>query len=295
MITKFKIFESNIPLDEDDLAQLFSQKYIEDYYDNNFKIDVEDAARTINLWNYVDEDVVKKTLIEESIDGYFIDDKIFTLKDYYNYIKENILELVIPELDKFRKKHNLGDIKYEEILRSMKKEDFVKLIAEYEKSDDFLKYYFEEKWEDSSAEEILMEIYGKHEIVDNSLYPYLREYIKDEQEIIDDYFDRVNFTDKFEYICDCIAFDITLQKELIKINQNTVEALFEIMNADDENRNVGKDYEFQKIYITYECMDEENLIPIYLKEIKEKFGLNPKIEKEYKDYMFEIDAEKYNL
>jgi hypothetical protein len=244
------------------------------------------------LWDYVDKDFVKGDLIKGMVDGAFIDDNIFSIKDYSDYIKENIT-IFLPEIDKFIKKHHLLNTKYEMVLKLMKKIDFIKLITKYEKSNDFLEYYYNDRWDVFDAEEILFEIWGKHNVL-NDLYPYIRQYIKDEEKIINDFHDTIEFSEKFEYVRDNISYDRKLQEKLLIINPNTVVALFDIIDT-----SLGNDYHFQKKYLEF-MFNENNVKPddIYpheLKKLNVAFGLNPKIEEEYKDYLYGIDSEKYNL
>jgi hypothetical protein len=308
MITKFKIFESIGP--EYDLAEQFSQKYIEDFFDNNFEIGADEASRGINLWNFVkDKDQIKDDLIKSLIEDALHDNESvgvyrgvetpkFSKEDYIYYIEEEQLKNAIPILNKYRKKLVLGDIKYEDILKKLTKEQLVKIVAEdLDKSDEFFEYYFHGKYDDSHPEDILNDIWGEASVEEN-LYDYIKEYVNDD-EIIKYYKDKLDFTAKFEYLQDYIGSDIKLQTDLLALNPDNVDDLFDVMN-EDESRNIGKDYKFQKAYIEHNSNREnpnitEKSILVALAGLYDKFGLNSEIEKEYSGYMYEIDARKYNL
>ena len=73
------------------------------------------------------------------------------------------------------------------------------------------------------------------------------------------------------------------------MNPNTVTALYNVMD-EDVDRSIGNEYDFQKLYI-----EKKKNIEKAVKNLYDKFGINPKIAEEYKDYMYVIDAEKYNL
>lgn len=314
MIIKFKIFENLqeeqsiddqnnqiIPLDEDELASLFSQKFIEDYFDDNYEIDEEEAFYTANLWNYVDIDDVREGLIKELVNSTHIDDKRFIKADYIEYIEDYILndhtkikfKWLESILKNYSKRFNLT-LKYEEILNHMDKEELSEAISDIDASDDFLKKYFEDEFGESHPEDILIELHGKHGIKYNSLYPYLKEYIKDEDSIIEDFRNRIQFENKLEFIKDKISNDKYLQNKLIEINPNSVQALFDYM---DEEKSIGNTYDFQKRYINFmsENGEYEHDIAKSIKDIHDKYKLNSEIEKEYIEYTYLIDSDKYNL
>jgi hypothetical protein len=296
MITKFKMFEY-LGI-EYDLAEQFSQKYIENYFNDNFEIGADEAAKSIDLWSFVeDTDKIREDLIHSLIEDALHNDDI-EKEDYIYYIKDEQLTNAIPILDKYRKKLVLGDIKYEDILKKLTKEQLVKIVAEdLDKSDEFFEYYFHGKYDDSHPEDILNDIWGEASVEEN-LYDYIKEYVNDD-EIIEYYIDKLDFTTKFEYLQDYIESDKKLQTDLLALNPDNVNNLFDIMN-DNEYRSIGKDYKFQKAYIEHNSNEEnpnitEKSILVALAGLYDKFGLNSEIEKEYSGHMYEIDSRKYNL
>lgn len=289
MITKFKIFESSreVYTDEYDLAELFSQKFIEEYYDETCDIDVYDAIHSFNLWNYVDLDIVRYNLFHELADNIHITDNRFKVKDFVDYIHKNIKDV---------------DISLQE-LKDMSREELIDLLMDTGEEESFiLSWLKEDFYEDVHPEEIAMEIYGRHffDSAEN-LYSLLSEYL-DSESLIEDYRDKIDFENKFDYVMEHIPSEEVLQKKLLKMDPNTVDALFDVMES---NNSIGDTYEFQKKYIEYhleenavDINDKEDLdsiLPNIIKKIHDKYGLDPDIEKEYKDYTYLIDTEKYNL
>ena len=276
MITKFKIFENNNFQDEDDLVELFSQKYIEDYFEDNYDISIEDAIRSLNIWAYVDKDYIVSKLISNICSYTSIDNKEFDKYDYIDYIKD---EMKV-------------DIDFSE-LKNMSRDELIEIITDEGEERNFIKDYYEyKKYPNAHPEDIIMDEHGKNALDD--IYPYIRNYI-DKNEIIDIYRDTIDFETKQEFVKDSIITDKNLQLELLNLNPNTIDALFDIM---DENKSIGKSYTFQKDYIKYhEKQDnlDDNRIANLLKDINDRYGLNPEIKKEYIDYLYVIDSEKYNL
>lgn len=283
MITKFKLFER--AEDEDDLADQFSQEYIEKYYDMNYEIPTDDAVIWANLWNYVDKDSVKEGLIKEKVRENDLDE--FNNEQLTNYILDNMKELLEPKMDRLIKKYELSDL--EDILEAMPKKRIAHLIYDEDLSADFIKKYYEEEWEDKDVEEILMELHGKNAIENNEeLYNYLFPYLNEES-MIEDYKNSIQFEDKYEYLAYRICSDMDLQQKLIEMDSDNVFALFDIM----ENT-TGEEYAFQKLYLD-KIKEEDGNIAMAIKDIDERYGLNPKIEEEYKEYLYIINAEKYNI
>jgi len=129
---------------------------------------------------------------------------------------------------------------------------------------------------------------------------FIEEYFNNNFESDDDNIECFNFSKKVEYIENSISKDKSLQRKLIEIDPNTVEGLFDIMSA-NKQESIGSEYGFQKLYLSniltnYGEMDEEDdSFDSDIKELSDKFGLNPKIAEEYKNNMILVDQEKYNL
>jgi len=246
MITKFKLFEVAPPQDDSDLADLFTQKEIEEFYDNSYKPDAAEVSEFVNIWNYIED--------EDEVKDYFI-------------------------------KVELRDIKKS---RKLRNEEFTKEERKEKKE------YLKDLWEDTDISDIMEHIWGKHARYEP--YDYVSQFVN-KTEMVSDYLDKIDFDTKYEYIRDYIHYDIGLQKRLLEKNPNTVEALFDVMT---DINSIGTTYEFQKLYIKTNVdrenpEDEEEITAHTLKEIDDKFGLNPEIKKEYVNLTYLIGAEKYNV
>jgi len=284
-----KLFEQhlNIPDDEQDLVELFSQKFIENFFLDNYQISAEEASHAVNLWDYVNIDKFRDNLIKDTAENKEIDDKEFSNEDYIDFIKEK----------KLKSGWN------EEILKKVSRNQLIDLIEDNNEEYNFILKYFTDKWEDTHPKDILIELHGK-DLVEENLYNYLFYYVND-NDIIDDYINnKVQFETKMEYVRDYICCDIGLQRKLLKINKNTVEALFNVMDSNDTEYfdgstkyTIGHEYKFQKLYIITKIKNNSGseIIEQAMKELNDKFILNPKIEEEYAEYMYLINAEKYNL
>jgi hypothetical protein len=120
------------------------------------------------------------------------------------------------------------------------------------------------------------------------------------EQYIEDFYTSLGITNnddfhiKYETYVETMDTNITLQFQLFKYNHKNVISLFNIINDANE---LTKSYEFQKEYIINILKSTENNISIIslLLKIKNKFGLNPIIIKEYDKYMSSIIASDYNI
>lgn len=301
MITKFKIFESNRKYeDENDLIELFSDKYIEKYFKDHFEIGISEIVEFTNFWAYVDKNKIADDIIKDIAQDTPIDDDIFTKKDYADYIKSNMLVKAKEDIDKYKEEYEEYDLDDEEVIDIIAKndilnKDLINIISKYDENDNFKNEYFEDKYFNKNAEEILIDIHGEDK-VETDLYDLLYHFI-DENEVLDDYIDNnLDFDYKLEYFIEHIAYDPKLQKELLKIDPSTVLALYNVI-PHGETSTLGNSYKFQKLYIEerFKETNDENTKAMAISEIEENFELNDQIKKEYRDYLYGTDSKKYNL
>lgn len=273
MITKFKIFENNVAEDESDLAYQFSDSFVLDYYKSKNNITIKEIQDFIDIWKCItDEDDVKKYFIEEIIKNKKYNLNDFTEDDLISYIEEENIE----------HKKNLN------------KDDLISILKKADKIDDFISYYYDNKWYDYSPKEVFTEIYDN---VDE-MYPY--SYIKnfiDEEYAYYLYYNSIDFEYLFDYLKNYIIEDTILQKKLLEIDDSNSIALLNVMDNDEELNNIGNEYDFQKKYIESFCKinNSQECKELALKNISKKYEINKDIKKEYHKYLYLIDADKYNL
>jgi hypothetical protein len=303
MITKFKIFENKSKnllveyLDSHDLVEILDDKFIEDYYrDNYWDIDFEeDIVQRINMWDHIDIDFAKYNFITDLIYYTDLEDYRFSKDDYIKFIEENLEKEYLVE---YLEEKNVDNIK------NMNKDQLTELMEDYDLGSDFMRDYFTDEYKNEDIEQLFIDVYGKQEL-ENNLYPYIKNLIN-EEELIDYFFDKiVPFDIKMDYIMGFIPQDKGLQRYFLNLDPNTSEALFNEMSKDRVD-NIGKEYDFQKAYLEtlfnkdkdLYSEDEDPKNDIYskaLKELNDKFGLNDKIKEQYNEYTYLIDTEKYNL
>lgn len=293
MITDFKIFENKKQYhDLVDLMVLLSQKMIESYYYNNCGVTIEDAAQSVNLWNFVDNDKVKTGLIADLVSEKDINDHDFKQHNYAEYVKKNTkyFKNELVEFSDIYEVYAYDSDDFDELIAQMRTRDLVEIIEDNGKSKEFKKEFYEEKYEDDDAEYIIIDLYK-----DEDLYDKLFHYI-DDNKVIDYYIEKVvDFSDKFEFVEDCIYGDNKLQQDLFDMDKNTVSVLFDEISHESK---LGKSYKFQKAYIDFK-IDEDVLgdddheeISKLILDIDEKFELHTNLKKIYSVY---LDQKKYNM
>jgi len=76
MITKFKLFEwSSDDSDAEELVDQFEENFIDDYFKENYSIDVGEIAKYhLDIWQFVDDDRFVKDWIDGEIQSQTIRD-----------------------------------------------------------------------------------------------------------------------------------------------------------------------------------------------------------------------------
>ena len=139
-------------------------------------------------------------------------------------------------------------------------------------------------------------------------YQNFSSYIDDDK-LVKNYKKFENDDTKSDWIKYQIANSIEIQHYLMdnfNDSDNLTLLLFEIFEDKDEhNDDISDEYEFQKRYIKeyvkengYDDSTEEekgDLIADALKKLNSNFILDSEIKKEFKQYMFIVDTNKFNM
>lgn len=304
MITNFKIFESRSK-DKiaENLVDQLDDSYIDQFFRDNYSIDVEEMAKYMDIWQFVDDDKFVEDWIDDRVSNDSLND-IGNSEEYQDYIEKKLLdnENVQEYLEKMRVKKGLEEgTTYSEILDELKENQLEKIIIKIaDHEEECLRTYWENIYGRSSAYDIMRELYSESDLQENG-YKYMQNYVIDSQ--IEDYFyDNENYNYKCEFVAEQIERNIDLQLKILDKDPKNSLDLFEIM-GDFYDECIGDEYEFQKAFmetVIENNTDEDGTIyddyvAKKFKKLYDKFGLDPKIEQEYKQYNFYIDAIKYNL
>jgi len=296
MIKKFKLFE-NI---ENKLSIQFSDNFIEKYFDNNFLMSVREIIELWPnyIWRHVDDDEYIKDLIEDEIDSCSIDN--FGEYDYIDYLKNNMTDNKEEKIIKLY--NNIDDDEQEyydsDMLDKLTEDQLKDIIEDDDENEEFIKYIVNNRYDGCDAEDVIKDIYGSNWILDHGtqIYDILRYYVEDSK-IIDDW---KNDTDKREKVEEEICRDVYLQKKLLKKKKSNVFLLAKLF-IKDNNTNISDEYDFQKAYITaYIKKNISNnsndiLRAEALKYLYDNFELDNDIEEEYKEDMWMIGIDKFNI
>lgn len=308
-----KLFESNND-EKEELADLLPDDYIDEYYDRNYSVSIDDALYGVNIWDYVDDD----TYLQEYIDGYVQNTDMselehLNIEDYEKFIKYHLLKK-IPDnikryLDKARKKLDLDkNFTYRQIFDNIdiSKKKLIKLIVDSGFEGEFIEEYYNEMYRNYSARDLCEEMYGEKYCDDReNAYKLMQNYLN-EDDIIKAYKDNESEEYKKECVARQIDTDIDIQEKVFETNpEKSVFLLFDVVDA--SKISVCDSYEYQKVYMEQSILDlkEENLtddlneidneIAEKLNDLDDKFGLHEDIEKEYDKFMWMVNAKKYNL
>lgn len=272
-LKSYKLFESKEKVyDIWDAINYLSQKDIEQHYKEHYDLSYEQLCEQDPnfVWNrdYIDEEKWLNDFINDKIDKIIysgVDFNKYDKNEYKYFFEEQYKELV---------NDNTTLNEYIEIIKKEKLER------------EFLKYVFENKFWNKEPKEIA-KIYDSNYLDNTFDLTYL--YVNDNQ-VIDDYIEQIEFSFKWDYVAVDIPYYPHLQLKILEYNPKNALILFDVIEFEGKI-GIAKNYNFQKYYIEY--YDGE--IPKALKNLYDRFGLNEKIKQEFKDYLYLIDADKYNL
>lgn len=308
MITKFKLFELyGASSTAQDLIDAFGSDYIDDYFMENYEIDVDEIIELYPdiIKNHINDEKFVNSWITDEINSLTIED--FSDWDYKEYIKENIDEELENEAIKVYKEGQDiedEDLEYDDsMLDELEEYQLREIIEKCDKEEEFIEYTVHQRYDGQDAMEIIDEIYGK--ISGKELYNIVKWYTNDD-DIIEEYKKNVSDDHKEEIILENLANDDSLIDYLIEKDEKNVLLLANYFVEEDITSNYAYEYEFQEKYIQqsvkdyfdgieYDEKEEEEVIADALVFLNKHFTINWRIEEEYDDYMYKVSIEKYNM
>jgi hypothetical protein len=307
MIIQFKIFERWAYEAKKKLATQLSEKFITKYYDKNYQITAQEIIELWPkiIWEFFDDEKFISEFIYDEIQNTSID-------DYYDDIYKNFIIYRLTE----KKKKKIIEI-YKKQVHAKKGEkidyedDYIDILSEKQlksiilvdsTENEFVEYAVKDRYEDESAQDIIENIYGENwsrtPFQTNDVLKILLKYV-DENKMIDNYLNELDYTTKEEYVQECISSDVNLQIKLMKLKKSNAILLAKVFKQEKTDINISNKYEFQKLYIEEFVKSTDgatdDLKAKSLKYLYKNFGLNPSIEEEYKSDMWLVNIGKYNL
>lgn len=367
MIKKFKMFENYGSRTKNDILKEFEYDYIDEYFMENYNIDVEEI---ISIWpqiieNHIDDKGFVENFIDNEINNSGIED--FSDSEYKEYIENNIDSDMELEIINFYKENegldeniisgidgrvniitsNEGDIttikitndkneveEYEitndytisvknnqtiqkntiiaknddleydsYMLDSLDEDQLRDVITNCDKEEEFIEETINNRYDDYDAMEIIKEFYGN--ISGKQLYDIVGWYL-DEDALINDYKENESQEYKEDFIMEELERDEDLYDYLIEKDENNILLIVDYFIEENSTPTITSGYEFQKSYIEktvenyfddseYDEEEQGEIIASALKKLNDNFVLDSDIKYEYEDYMYKINAEKYNI
>lgn len=274
------------------------EKILELYNESNYDDDNDITSDIEGIVSFSKTKTGKITIIVTSIDG--------IVKKYKNTTGNKI---AVEEGDHVEEDELLStekELEYEDYMIDELDEDQLREVVENSNEEEECVEETVSGWyEHMSGEELLEEFYGNLDKMDGpELYKIISNYVDDDK-IVDNWKNGEDYEYKKEMVREEIYRNTELQEKLIEIDQKNAVALAELWEAEGDDNNIGEQYDFQKGYIekyiednTDETDEEE-----FISEIKsdalfylhEHFGLDDDIREEYKNYLWRVDSDKFNL
>jgi hypothetical protein len=288
------------------------EKILELYNENNYDEENDIESDIEGVVSFKKTKTGKTTLIVTPTEGKA---KKYKIPEDHNIVVEEGEHVIVDELLSTEK-----DIEYDDdMLNDLDDDQLREVIEDSSEEDDCVSWTIDNWYGSQSGVDIFDEFsglaikngkygqykYGSFEELDGSeLYKHVKDYI-DVEELVDDWKESEDYEYKKETVRDEIYRETELQEKLIEIDPKNALALAELWEDEGDKDNIGDQYDFQKGYIekyvednTDETDDEE-----YISEIKsdalfylhEHFGLDSDIREEYRNYLWKVDSDKFNL
>jgi len=269
----------------------FEYEY-EDYLENNWSDKKEKIA--LKLWSYKEDVEIK--VLSENEGKVNITANVITVTDKEDYEQEyDITEyhnILVEDEENVEVGTVLAELEYnDDMFTALDDNDYKEIIEKTDGAEKFIEKSTRNRYEGQDAKDILSEFYGDND--SKELYNVIYNYI-DEDEIKKDLLNSEDDERIEEFVSSEIFRNINLQREILNNDKYAVIELAELF-AQTSGENIADEYEFQKIYIQKYAEEDEHKKATAIKYLNDNFGLDPNIEEEYEDYMWLIDADKFNL
>lgn len=280
--------------------------YIENHLDDEKKKRIKKYYRDNQG---IDDDIKSKFGGTVSINK---DDMTITITNKNGKIEEFDLpdehEFVVNDGDYVNKGDKLTKLYYDDnMLDDISGDEMKNIIEELNEEEEFMDDLIESLYDEyTTAKDIVENMYGSTDNMDGKeIMNWFYNYIDDDG-IIEDYKSNEDFDYKKERISDMIERIIELQEEVLKANKKNSLKLAELFKDNMNYDNISDEYDFQKAFI--ESYVEENALEDDKEDIEQEtasaltklsvdynFELHPDIKSEYKDHMYGVDANKFNI
>lgn len=272
---------------------------LEDFYDG----DLRDWLKG----KYHDEKTSKfiynKYMEDEGVDFEELKDLKDELKDETDLGKIKKLKKKIKEIKSKIKEYK--EMNIDDIIDELDEDTLHDIIRDNYNEYDFIDEMLNEQYKNYSLKDYIEEIYGNVDSIyfdRDSNMDWILDYV-DKQGVIDEWNENEDFDHKKERVEDEISSTKLLQYKLLKIDPKNSLKLFDLFinnNYVNTNDTIEDEYIFQKAYIEsyFEDYDDEDIEEVKsdaLKNLYDNFKLNSQIKEEYKDYMWKISVDKYNI
>ena len=257
-------------------------------------------------WDHMDDDAYIETYIDEEkerdIDDFGDED------DFARYINNNLTDKKIELVLKYyNKKMDEEETQYEDyFLEELSEKKLRNIIKKDNEEYDFVSWLAEERGSEySKIRDIVEDIYGSIDgISGDDIIKQYGWYIKDD-ELITAYKDNETLYNKRSSIQENIQNNKEVQEKILESDEDSVIDLAKLFSEkrnnqyyNDEDDDIGGDYDFQKAYIKIfvKDSDDKDSTAKALKYLNDEFGLDRDIAEEYDGPdMWLVDADKYNM
>lgn len=314
--------------DENEYKEDFMREYISGYefseiQDSDLKsyienhMDSDKETKILELYNDTNSD--EDNDIKSEIDGIvsFTKTKTGKITIIVTSIEGKVKKYKVPEDNKIVVEDGESveedkllstekEIDYEDyMLDDLDEDQLREVVEDSNEEEECVEETINGWYEDRSGEELLEEFYGDLEKMEGpELYKIISNYV-DDDELLDNWKEGEDYEYKKEQVQEQIYRLPDIQRDLIEKNPDNALALAELWESEGDNDTIGDEHDFQKGYIEKYVKDniDEGDDEEYIADTKadalfylhEHFGLDDDIREEYKNYLWKVDQDKFNL
>ena len=271
------------------------KKVLELYKEKQYEDEYEDVISKIDG---------KVSIILSKKENYKI--TITSIDNVKKYTIPDTHDMLVNDGDTIQKGEVLATLRYDDYMYDdMDIDELRDIIRDEGQEYDFIDDIITKRYEDETAQGIIESIYGRH-LDAKELYKIVYDYV-DDKEIKDEWEETCKENEDFDVKRDFVKTNIynntDFQRTILKAKDSNVLKLAELFELQGSNDNIADEYDFQKLYIEEyfkehkddEDEDEDNLKATALRYVYDNYDLDPDIADEYNDYMWMVNAKKYNV
>lgn len=305
----FENYESWGDESKDELIDQLGDTFIEEYYQEHHWREAEELIQLFpnQIFYHFDDDAFMDSWISGERDNFSVSDNEYEYEDYllhkYNDTEisdedeEKIINIFKEDNDEIDE-DELKDMYLDDIIKEMDNNQRLSVIENVFSEDDFTDWVLDKRYGKKDAEDVVIDLYGRKWYEDRKIIEWLDNWV-DDASFEKWYMDNEEYDHMRDTVEDDMKTDKKIQRKLLNMSsENAIKLYYMFEDMDDTSKTIADTYKFQQAYIeewAKEDSDDPDAKEQAIGDLHKITQIHPDIAKEYRDYMFYVDVDKYNL